>query len=152
MGKCMFKFEMLDFIWHWQHLLHWLFLDFECANWFTISSKSRPLTSSCSMAKRESAESRVCDIVVGESISCSCLTLWLASANNRASASDTVSRLKLELRLTSLLHCNRSSLFKLDLIERATTLEIKHKPAQMAAANLFLNESHATGNVSLLAR
>ncbi len=32
--------------------------------------------------------------------------LWLASANNRVSASHTVSRLELELRRTSLLHCN----------------------------------------------
>ncbi len=40
-------------------------------------------------------------------ISCSCLTLWLASANNIVSASDTVSRLKLKLRRPSLLrNCN----------------------------------------------
>ncbi len=41
-----------------------------------------------------------------ELITCSCLMLWLVSADNRVSASDTVSRLKLKLRRTSLLHCN----------------------------------------------
>ncbi len=39
-------------------------------------------------------------------ISCLCLTLWLTSANNRVSASGAISQLELELRQTSLFHCN----------------------------------------------
>ncbi len=44
------------------------------------------------------------------------------------------------------------SLFKLDLKERSTTNEIKHKPAQTAAVYLLPNKFHATANVGLLAR
>ncbi len=43
------------------------------------------------------------------------------------------------------------SQFKLHLKERQATNEIKCKPTQSAAADLLLNESHATANVSLLA-
>ncbi len=41
-----------------------------------------------------------------ELIICLCLTLWLACAHNREFASNTVSRLTLELIRTSLLRCN----------------------------------------------
>ncbi len=49
------------------------------------------------------------------------------------SASVTISQLELELRRTSLLHCNFatvSSQFKLDIKEGATTNEIKREPEQ----------------------
>ncbi len=45
-----------------------------------------------------------------------------------------------------------SSQFKLDLKERVTTNEIKRELAQTAAADLLPSGSHATANVSLLAR
>ncbi len=44
-----------------------------------------------------------------------------------------------------------SSRFKLDLKERATTIEIKPKLAKMAAAEFLFNQCHATASASLLA-
>ncbi len=59
-------------------------------------------------------------------ISCLCLMLWLPSADNRVSASDTVSQLRPELGRTSLLRCNfPCNSFILDFKERVTTNEIK---------------------------
>ncbi len=77
---------------------------------------------------------------VHELISSSSLTL--ATANNRVSASDTVSRLQLELRRSN---CN--CLVSVQTGQRAATNEIK--PAE---AELLPSESHATANVSLFAR
>ncbi len=81
-------------------------------------------------------------------ISCSCLALWFVSANNRMSASHTVSRLELKLRRTSLLCCN----FPCNrFVSVQTGLTRESDKWGMTAADLFPNKSHATANVSLLA-
>ncbi len=73
-------------------------------------------------------------------------TSWLAHRDNRVSSNNTVSQLKLELRRpvysTATQPAFVSSQFKVDLKERATTNEADLRP----------NKSHATANVSLLAR
>ncbi len=71
--------------------------------------------------------------------------LWLASANNRVSASDTVSRLELELRQTSLLRCNR-----LVSVQTGLKRERDNKRNKTQAGANGSSESHATANVSLL--
>ncbi len=73
------------------------------------------------------------------------------------SASNTISRLRLELKRITLFRCNfPCNRFKLNLKERATTNKLRCKPEQKqggkAAAELPLNKSHATANVSLFAR
>ncbi len=84
-------------------------------------------------------------------------TSWLAhceSVDNRVPASDTVSRLELELRQTSSLHCNfswNSFILFQAWLKRESENKIKREPEQTAAAELFPNKAHATANVSLLA-
>ncbi len=93
-------------------------------------------------------------VLIGRSMLC----LLATGDISTVCASNTVSRLKLELRWTSSLRCNLptnvSSRFKKDLKERARRKEIKRelekKQGVKAAAELLPNESHATANVSLL--
>ncbi len=87
----------------------------------------------------------------------SCLRFWLASAIDRASASDTISWLTLELRRTTLprcnFPCNRFISVQTGLKRGgATTNGIKYELVQMAAANLFPSESLGTANANLLPR
>ncbi len=81
--------------------------------------------------------------------------LWLVPANNRVSASDTVSRLELELRRTSLpccnFPCNRFVSVQSGLKRESNNKLKKCKSEQMAVADLLPNESHATAHISLLA-
>ncbi len=76
-----------------------------------------------------------------------------SASPRRVSASHTVSRLKLELRWTSL-HCCNFPCSRLVSVqtglkkERGSINEIKCEPAQMAAADLLPNESHATAIVN----
>ncbi len=71
------------------------------------------------------------------------------------SASDIVSRLELELRGTSLLHCNCFILIPTGLKERATPNETICEPEEKqggkTAVEWLLEESHAKAKISSLA-
>ncbi len=81
-----------------------------------------------------------------------------ASANNRVSAGDTVSRLEsswdgpvYSAAPFPAFGLVMNLLSKLDLKERETTNGIKHEPEQTAAVDLLPSGSHAAANVSSLA-
>ncbi len=106
-----------------------------------------------------SGQPSLCFLMTGgqyELMSCLCLTISFTSASNGMSVSDTVSWLKLELRRTSLLRSNFPwNCFipvQTGLKRESDKSKTKHEPAQTTAADLLPNKSHATANVSVLAR
>ncbi len=82
--------------------------------------------------------------------------LWLAYADNRVSASNTISRLELDRRRTSLLCCNfPCNCFVSDQIglkreSHNNNNNKKSKPEQKQGGEAAA-EFHATANISLLA-